>query len=286
MKSLRHFLVGRGEERLHPDEPVMYWYYQECIQRYLFASRFVRGQHVLDIGCGNGYGTGYIPSGGARAVVGLDLDRHAIEYAHSRGTQARYVWSDAMRLPFRRESFDVVICFEVIEHVTDGWTLLRECTRVLRNEGILICSTPNRDTHYALCMSPYHVYEYSLDDLSSALIAHYEQVAMAGQHYVNADDVEKYKMKDLAATLAGSALFYAPFGSGIKQLLAKRVMPESRRIAFRDDFQRAADPKFEVVPLDSKPGQVPATLVAVARRKRQDIEARNGRTDGPRRIDL
>ena len=114
--------------------------------RYAFAARLARGKRVLDAGCGAGYGSAEL------AEVGRLRHRHrrraeAIEYAraHYRGRQS----GASSRRPARRcrivdGAFDLVVAFEVIEHLEDWRAFLREARRVLAPSGQFIVSTPNR----------------------------------------------------------------------------------------------------------------------------------------------
>ena len=114
----------------------------EHLYRYRFALQFVRGKDVLDVACGDGYGTAAIGRAGARSVVGMDIDAAACDYARRRyGVDARP--ADAAHLPLGDASLDVVVSFETVEHVPDPRAFVAECRRVLRPGGKLVMSTPN-----------------------------------------------------------------------------------------------------------------------------------------------
>jgi ubiquinone/menaquinone biosynthesis C-methylase UbiE len=112
--------------------------------RYLFAGSFVKNNRVLDVASGSGLGTDYLLRSGAQSCVGLDIDQAAIEYARARYPNCEFTQCEATRLCLADDSVDVVVSFETIEHIKDQKAFLSECKRVLKPEGLVICSTPNR----------------------------------------------------------------------------------------------------------------------------------------------
>jgi ubiquinone/menaquinone biosynthesis C-methylase UbiE len=109
---------------------------------------------VLDVGCASGIMT-QVMAPHFNRTVGTDIDLNALAYAESKKTSnAAFVPSDALSLPFKSEVFDVVICAHVYEHVPDSAKLMREIHRVLRQEGICFFAAGNRlrlvEPHYRL----------------------------------------------------------------------------------------------------------------------------------------
>lgn len=94
---------------------------------------------ILDIGCGNGYVSSILIS--QNEVIGLDLSRLALMQAKMVGLNT--VLSDLTILPFKDRSFDVVLALDILEHLFDPVSLLKEANRVLRKDGILLISVPN-----------------------------------------------------------------------------------------------------------------------------------------------
>jgi 2-polyprenyl-3-methyl-5-hydroxy-6-metoxy-1,4-benzoquinol methylase len=130
------------------------------LERYRFAANHVQGRRVADIACGTGYGTELLCTvGKAACAVGVDVDAGAVAYAAQRHgcDGARYVRTSAQRTGLRDESFDVVVSFETLEHVSGELALLEEFSRLLRPGGLLICSTPNQ---WPLERAEHHVREY------------------------------------------------------------------------------------------------------------------------------
>jgi len=143
--------------------------------RYLFARRLCAGKRVLDLGCGTGYGAAELASEAAH-VIALDFSPEALAFAqaHFLGPNLDLVLGAAPELPFRPESFDVVVAFELIEHVPAWRETLRQAREVLRPDGCLILSTPNR-LYYAESRrlsgpNPFHVREFDFEEFRRALL--------------------------------------------------------------------------------------------------------------------
>ena len=112
---------------------------------YRFTRDYARGRDVLDIGCGEGYGSHYL-AGYARSVKGVDYDRQIIAYARNRYTKDNLSFEvmDIKDLGHLQRTFDCVCCFQVIEHIRETKMFLAGVLAVLGAGGTFICSTPNR----------------------------------------------------------------------------------------------------------------------------------------------
>lgn len=119
----------------------------EHTQRYIFAIEWVNGKIVLDAACGEGYGSNIL-SGYAKTVIGLDLDDNTIKNAEEKyaSDNLSFIQGSIENLPFENNMFDVVVSFETVEHVDDEIQkkFLTEIKRVLKPDGLLIMSTPNK----------------------------------------------------------------------------------------------------------------------------------------------
>ena len=155
--------------------------YAEHVVRYLFASRFVRGRRVLDLGSGVGYGSDMLKSAGATEVIGIDRSREAVAYGleHHAHFAPDYLMADAESLPVRDQQFDVVVSFETLEHVGDHRRMLAEAKRVMRPGGLLILSTPNKGIY--MDGNPFHTKEFTLTELEEDLTARFEHVGVFAQ---------------------------------------------------------------------------------------------------------
>ncbi|HVR05893.1 MAG TPA: methyltransferase domain-containing protein [Solirubrobacteraceae bacterium] len=153
----------------------------EHVARYLWASAFCSGRRVLDAGCGVGYGTRLLAQAGAAEVVGLDVADAVIEVARNEQTAGvEFEVGDLRSLSHPAGSFDLVVCFEVIEHVDEQDRVLDELARVLRPDGLLLISSPNRG-HY-VPGNPHHRHEYVPAELRAALERRFPAVRLISQH--------------------------------------------------------------------------------------------------------
>jgi SAM-dependent methyltransferase len=159
--------------------------YNEHISRYLFAKQFIKEKKVLDLGCGTGYGSNVMAKV-ARKVVGVDISKEAIIYAneHFNTRKVSFHSEDCARLGLADKSFDVVVSFEVIEHIKDYTALIKEAKRVLTNNGIFILSTPNKKmTEEHGETNPYHIHEFYYDELEHLLKGFFGQVQILAENH-------------------------------------------------------------------------------------------------------
>ena len=161
----------------------------EHMARYTFASRLARGKRVLDAGCGAGYGSAEL-AGAAHSVVGVDRAPEAIEFARAHYALDNLSFEEASceALPHSDGSFELVVAFEVIEHLENWRGFLLEARRVLAPNGQLVVSTPNklyytesRGPHGA---NPFHVHEFTFDEFRAELSAIFPHVCLFLENHV------------------------------------------------------------------------------------------------------
>ncbi len=156
--------------------------YEEHIKRYLFALNFVKEKFIgLDIACGSGYGTDLLIRKGAEKFYGLDISPEAIKYAkeHFRCDGLEYIQSDALQIKFGPNYFDLIVSFESIEHLKreSGEKFVKILHNLLKKEGILILSCPNRDTYPEnYDKNPFHLYEYSFAEILGLLKKYFPNI--------------------------------------------------------------------------------------------------------------
>lgn len=150
-------------ERLIPGDPAFNYSFQHHLVAYEWAKKFCAGKDVLDVGCGQGYGCNIL-SENATSVVGVDKSAEAISLAKElyKHSDVKFVAASAYELPFAESSFDIVCCFQVIEHLKYPEKLLALIKKLLKPGGILIISTPNKiqfGQDYSLKI-PFHYKEF------------------------------------------------------------------------------------------------------------------------------
>lgn len=178
--------MNRGEplERFVPGLPGQIK--AEHFHRYALAKPMARDKDVLDLACGEGYGAAQLALV-ARSVVGVDNDSSVIEAAAKRYQEAHLSFQvgscDALPLP--DASLDGVVSFETLEHHDRHDEMMREVKRVLRPDGFLLISSPNRAvySHGPKHENPFHVKELSLDEFVALLRRHFRFIEVVGQKF-------------------------------------------------------------------------------------------------------
>ncbi len=159
-----------------------YWFRRHEVVYQQLAQRCM-GRDVLEAGCGEGYGADLI-AGVANRVTAVDYDDATVAHVRARYPRVRVVHGNLAELPLPDESVDVVVNFQVIEHLWDQPQFVRECARVLRPSGVLMVSTPNRITFSPgrdTPINPFHTRELNAAELTELLRdAGFASVTMSG----------------------------------------------------------------------------------------------------------
>ena len=163
------FMPGKSGRRIEEDH----------LERYHFASKFVVGRTVLDIACGAGYAAPILVQAGAISYDGVDLNAQLINYDNQTygANNIRYTIGNICTFDNGRQ-YDLITCFETIEHVPDYRSALQNLFRLLQPGGKLLISSPNRPitspqahTLNAKPSNAFHVQEFLPDELIRALQA-------------------------------------------------------------------------------------------------------------------
>ncbi len=148
-----------------------YWFRRhEVVYRRLAGH--CAGRDVLEAGCGEGYGADLIADV-ARSVIGLDYDELTVAHVRACYPRVDVRHGNLASLPLPDASVDVVVNFQVIEHLWDQPQFVAECVRVLRPGGLLMMSTPNRITFSPgrdTPVNPFHIRELNADELTRLLV--------------------------------------------------------------------------------------------------------------------
>jgi SAM-dependent methyltransferase len=165
--------------------------WNEHFARYAFACEFADGKRVLDLGCGTGYGTAEL-SRRAADVTGVDVAFEAVEHARANFRQDNITFRQASAtvtgLP--DAAFDLIVAFEVIEHIPNWRELLAEAKRLLAPGGLFLVSTPNR-TYYTESRgdsgaNPFHEHEFEYEEFRNELRPFFPAVTMLMQNRLEA----------------------------------------------------------------------------------------------------
>ncbi|MBA2734774.1 MAG: class I SAM-dependent methyltransferase [Acidobacteria bacterium] len=173
-----------GHEERHLTDPSSPWWGVHAA-RYHFAAAYVDGCRVLDVACGSGYGLSILQAR-ANMVIGVDIDLQTVINVRAglpRGS-SEVIVADGLNLPFEDKSFDAIISFETVEHLEQRAGFLAELRRLLAPKGTCIISTPNANHTLPVNgkpQNPYHVYEYTPQELHLELSNHFPDVTMLGQ---------------------------------------------------------------------------------------------------------
>ncbi len=216
---------------------------------------------VLDLGCDSWYGSAELIKLGANIVQAVDIDEEAIVFAKKNYAAKNLLFtvSDAKSLPFKNQSFDVIVSFEVIEHIKDYRRYLKEVLRVLKKNDYFIFSTPNRNKHRG-GTSPYHFKEFT----PLQLRALFEEIGLLpelfGQFFTNQQFVKsekKYFVRYQKLTFGGNKI--------IKKIL-HLVSPKIKASFYQMIWGKIPEILDNEVIIDKKNIEHSITLVGIAQK--------------------
>ncbi len=157
--------------------------FQEHLCRYQFALPFAENKIVLDAATGTGYGAALLANT-ANWVVGVDIEAEALTetFRYRDLTNLRFTQMDCVHLSFQEAVFDLIVAFEMIEHIAECREVLGEFCRTLRPGGQLVVSTPNRRPDSPVPpLNPNHVKEFSSEEFEALLQDFFSKVELFGQ---------------------------------------------------------------------------------------------------------
>lgn len=159
----------------------------EHLHRYAIALEYCKGKDVLDIASGEGYGTNLI-SKIAKSVVGVDVSEEAISHAKNKyiGENISFKLGSADKIPLADNSLDIVVSFETLEHHTKHVEMFNEIKRVLRTDGILIMSSPEKSIYFNRDPNnPFHVKELTFSEFKELVSKFFANSNFYFQKYIH-----------------------------------------------------------------------------------------------------
>jgi 2-polyprenyl-3-methyl-5-hydroxy-6-metoxy-1,4-benzoquinol methylase len=223
-------------ERTLPDVPEENYWFQRHLVVYEWIRRRVGGLRVIDMACGEGYGSDLL-SRSAASVVGVDANPEAHEHAKARYTRPGLRFERNMIQLFA-EPGDAIVFLQTIEHVEDPGELLEHFKRI---GNVVFVSTPNVLTlapeGSERSGNPWHVHEYRAAEFRALLGEHFSQVEMLGLFHAR-----KLRLHELAIRHARWDDIHPRIG--ITKRFYDRFIPaiSMRDFALRDgDLDRALD---------------------------------------------
>jgi len=167
------FTTEITSEQITSDNPI----HQRLFKAYVVAESFIQGE-VLEIGCGEGRGVSVLMKK-AKSYTAVDKLRAVMDELQKKYPDGRFV---SMNIPpltsLPDNTYDVVVSFQVIEHIQNDLLFLKEIHRVLKPGGTALLTTPNRKM--SLTRNPWHVREYLPAELEALAKRIFSRVTMKG----------------------------------------------------------------------------------------------------------
>jgi ubiquinone/menaquinone biosynthesis C-methylase UbiE/glycosyltransferase involved in cell wall biosynthesis len=189
----------------------------EHVHRYLLAREYAENKDVLDIACGEGFGSAILGET-ARSVVGVDIATEAVKHAaiRYRSHHIKFSQGSCAEIPLANDTIDLVVSFETIEHHDEHKAMMAEIKRVLRPKGILIISSPDKKEYSILpnYHNPFHVRELFKEEFEDLLRAYFKNLALISQRIVYGSGIlpetgtfriVDYNLKDTSCSHRGLA---------------------------------------------------------------------------------
>lgn len=164
----------------------------EVRHRYQLAAKGVVNKRVLDVGCGLGWGAEYLAKKKAKQVLGIDRSLAAINYAkiNFQLKNLSFRQLDVKDIRELKTKFDLVLIFDVLEHLPKKLMkkFIKDVSQCLSLGGRVIVSTPNKlVTRFS---NPYHVQEFSADELRRLFSQDFTEIKLWGVRCVNQKLIE------------------------------------------------------------------------------------------------
>jgi len=198
--SVFHSRAVRSTRIAIEDDPDVMVHQQ--LARLLFLSEIVelKSKRILEFGCGSGLNCDFLMKRfKPRAVLGFDVSQDSVELAQNQYTDIKVRCADACdsSLDLDRGTWDLVVSFEVLEHVPNMNNFVRNIRRHLTSQGIAFISTPNRDIfsmgHEPSPVNREHIKELDRNEFEALLRPHFSHVEIYGQRFTKSELLEGWK---------------------------------------------------------------------------------------------
>lgn len=187
-------------ERTLPDVPEENYWFRRHLVVYEWIRARVGGEKVVDMACGEGYGSAVLART-AREVVGVDANPEAHEHARLRYHAPGLRFERDMVETFA-EPCDAVVLLQTIEHVQDPDAVLEHFKRLVGPEGLVVLSTPNLLTlapeGAEKSENPWHLKEYRPEEFRALCEAHFERVELHGLFHARKLAAHAWALEHLA----------------------------------------------------------------------------------------
>jgi glycosyltransferase involved in cell wall biosynthesis/SAM-dependent methyltransferase len=216
----------------------------EHLHRYHWAAHFSRGKSVLDIACGEGYGSEILARSAAH-VIGVDLSKETVAHAGRkyRRENLEFLVGSCDRIPIPDGAVDLVVSFETIEHHDRHQEMMREIKRILSPKGILIISSPDKYVYADVpnYKNEFHVKELYSREFEALLKEHFANVCVLGQRVVYGslivgDEATRFVSLDSKSLSAFNGIGRAIFNVAIA---ADEVVPEAYSSIYEQSIEKS-----------------------------------------------
>jgi SAM-dependent methyltransferase len=222
-------------ERTLPDVPEENYWFRRHLAVYEWIAARVAGRRVVDLACGEGYGSAVLART-AQRVVGVDANPEAFEHARAKYTTATVSFERDMIETWTGD-VDCVVFLQTIEHVQDPDAVLDRLRDLIGPAGVAFVSTPNVLTlapkGAQRSGNPWHVREYRPDEYRALCDRHFSRVEVHGVHHgrklrLHQVAIERLGWDQIHAALHVTKPFYERFTPAISARDFS-VVPASQR---------------------------------------------------------
>lgn len=226
-------------ERTLPDVPAENYWFRRHLAVYEWIAEHCAGLEVVDMACGEGYGTGVLARR-ARTVTGVDANPEAYDHARAKYQRPGVEFVRDLVESYRQPC-DAVVFLQTIEHVEDPEAVLRHFRDMLPSGGTAYVSTPNLLTlapkGAAKSDNPWHIKEYRAEEFRALCESVFDDVQILGLFHARKLRVHEWALKlgwdRVHAALGITKPFYDRFTPAITQRdFALREGPLDRALDF------------------------------------------------------